>query len=77
MLSDPQECRQRARQCLLMANRTASRDEQRTLERVHRSWNILAVEIEQAQAVFTTKRAADLAESLGPNPDGLDPISRR
>jgi hypothetical protein len=76
MPGDPKECRQRARQCLLMANRTASREEQRTLERVHRSWNRLAVEIEQAQTVLATKRATDLAECLAPNPDGLDPMSR-
>jgi hypothetical protein len=76
MLGDPKECRLRARQCLLLANRAASRKEQRTFERIHRSWNRLAVEIEQAQAFSATSRAAELADSLGPNPDGFDPLSR-
>jgi hypothetical protein len=48
MPSDPKECRRRARQCSLMANRAASRQEQRTFERNHRSWNKLALEIESA-----------------------------
>jgi len=76
MLGDPKECRLRARQCLLLANRAASPEEQRTFERIHRSWNRLAVEIEHAQAFSATSKAAELAESLGPNPDGLDPSSR-
>ena len=76
MLGDPKECRLRARQCLLLANRAVSRKEQRTYERVHRSWNRLAVEIEHAQAFSATSRATELAENLGPNPDGSDPSSR-
>ena len=35
MLGDPKECRLRARQCLLLANRAASPKEQRTFERIH------------------------------------------
>ena len=76
MSGDPKECRLRARQCLLQSNRAASRDEQRALERIHRSWNRLAVEIEQAQAFSATLRATELAECLMPNPDGLDASSR-
>jgi hypothetical protein len=76
MLGDPKECRLHARQCLLLANRAASSKEQRTLERIHRSWNRLAVEIEHAQAFSATSRAAELVESLGPNPDGFDRSSR-
>jgi hypothetical protein len=68
MLGDPKECRLRARQCLLMANRAASPQEQRTFERIHRSWNRLAVEIESAQALMATSRATELAKSLAPNP---------
>ena len=76
MLGDPKECRLHARQCLLMANRAASREEQRTFERIHRSWNRLADEIERAQAISATSRATELAQCLTPNPDGLDPSSR-
>ena len=76
MPGDPKECRLRARQCLLLANRAASRQEKRTLERIHRSWNRLAVEIEYAQAFSATSRATELAECLTPNPDGFDPASR-
>jgi len=76
MLGDLKECRLRARQCLLMANRAASRLEQRTFERIHRSWNRLAVEIECAQALLAASRATELAECLAPNPEGLDPSSR-
>ena len=76
MLSDPKECRLRARQCLLMANRAASRAEQRTLERIHRSWNRLADEIELAQGITATARANELADRLTPNPDGFDHSSR-
>ena len=76
MLGDPQECRLRARQCLLMANRAVSREEQRTYERIHRSWNRLADEIERAQTISATSRATKLAVCLTPNPDGLDPSSR-
>jgi ferric-dicitrate binding protein FerR (iron transport regulator) len=68
MLGDPKECRLRARQCLLMANRAASPQEQRTFERIHRSWNRLAVEIESAQALMATSRATELTKSLAPNP---------
>jgi hypothetical protein len=63
---DPKECRLRARQCLLIANRAASPQEQRTFERIHRSWNRLAVEIESAQAFLATSRATELAECLAP-----------
>jgi hypothetical protein len=73
MPGDPIECRLRARQCLLLANRAASREEQRTLERIHRSWNRLAVEIERAQAFSATSRATELTECLMPDPDGLNP----
>ena len=76
MLGDPRECRLHARQCLLLANRAASREEQRTFERIHRSWNRLAAEIERAQAFSATSRATELAECLTPNPDGLVPSSR-
>ena len=76
MLGDPKECRLLARQCLLMANRAASREEQRTYERIHRSWNRLAVEIERAQAILATSRATELTDCLTPNPDGLDRSSR-
>ena len=76
MLGDPQECRLHARQCLLLANRAASREEQRTCERIHRSWNRLADEIERAQAILANSRATELAVCLTPNPDGLDPLSR-
>jgi hypothetical protein len=76
MLGDPTECRLRARQCLLLANRAASREEQRTFERIHRSWNRLAVEIEHAQAFSAASRAAELTACLASNPDGLDPSSR-
>jgi hypothetical protein len=76
MPGDPKECRLRARQCLLLAHRAASRAEQRTFERIHRSWNRLAIEIEHAQALSATSRATELAECLTLNPDGLDPASR-
>ena len=76
MPGDPKECRLRARQCLLLANRAASREEQRTFERIHRSWNRLAVEIEHAQALLATSRVTELAECLAHNPDGLGPSSR-
>jgi hypothetical protein len=76
MLGDPKQCRLHARQCLLLANRAASREEQRTYERIHRSWNRLADEIERAQVFSATSRATELAERLTPNPDGLDPLSR-
>ena len=76
MLGDPKECRLRARQCLLMANRAASREEQRTYERIHRSWNRLAVEIERAHAILATSRATELTDCLTPNPDALDRSSR-
>ena len=76
MPGDPKECRLRARQCLLLANRAASREEQRTLERIHRSWNRLAVEIEYAHAFSANSRASELAECLMPNPDSFHPTSR-
>ena len=76
MLGDPKECRLLARQCLLMANRAASREEQRTYERIHRSWNRLAVEIERAQAILATSRATELTDCLTLSPDGLDRSSR-
>ena len=76
MLGDPKECRLHARQCLLMANRAASREEQRAYERIHRSWNRLADEIERAQGISATSRADELAVCLTPNPDGLDHSSR-
>ena len=76
MLGDPKECRLRARQCLLMANRAAAREEQRTYERIHRSWNRLAVEIERAHAILATSRATELTDCLTPHPDALDRSSR-
>jgi ferric-dicitrate binding protein FerR (iron transport regulator) len=72
---DPEECRLRARQCLLIANRAASPQEQRTFERIHRSWNRLAVEIESAQALLATSKATELAECLASAPGGLDHTS--
>jgi hypothetical protein len=64
MLGDPKECRLCARQCLQMANRASSPQEQRTVERIHRSWNRLAVEIEEAQAYLAGLKATELGDAM-------------
>jgi hypothetical protein len=45
-------------------------------QRIHRSWNRLAVEIERAHAILATSRATELTDCLTPNPDALDRSSR-
>jgi hypothetical protein len=64
MSGDPEECRLRARQCLQMANRASSPQEQRIFERIHRSWNRLAVEIEEAQAYLAGLKATELGDAM-------------
>jgi hypothetical protein len=79
MAGDPKECRSQAQQCSEMAKRAASRKEKLTFLRLQRSWNKLAVEIEDAQAYLATSKATELgdamdAESLAsPRRDALDP----
>jgi hypothetical protein len=64
MASDPKECRSQARQCAQMAKRAANRKEQLTFLRLQRSWNRLAVEIEDAQAYLATLKAKELGDAM-------------
>jgi hypothetical protein len=79
MAGDPKECRSQARQCSEMAKRAASQKEKLIFLRLQRSWNRLAIEIEDAQAYLATSKATELgdamdAESLAaPRRDALDP----
>jgi hypothetical protein len=73
MPGDPKECRLRARQCLQKANRASSRQEQRIFERIHRSWNRLAVEIEEAQAYLAGLKATELSDAMDAKKSGSSP----
>ena len=79
MAGDPKECRSQAQQCSEMAKRAAGRKEKLIFLRLQRSWIMLAVEIEDAQAYLATSKATELgdamdAESLAaPRRDALDP----
>jgi hypothetical protein len=57
MAGDPKECRLRALQCSQMAKRAATEKERQTFLRLQRSYNRLAVEIEDAQAYLATSKA--------------------
>jgi hypothetical protein len=78
MPRDPKECRLRAQQCLQMAKRAATEKERQTFLRLQRSYNRLAVELEDAQGSSATLKATELgdamdAESLATPRDALDP----
>ena len=79
MAGDPKECRSQARQCSEMAKRAASRKEKLIFLRLQRSWNRLAVEIEDAQAYLATSKAIELGDAIDaaslatPRRDALDP----
>jgi hypothetical protein len=79
MAGDPKECRSQARQCSEMAKRAASRKEKLIFLRLQRSWNRLAVEIEDAQAYLATSKATELGDAMdaaslaNSRRDALDP----
>ena len=73
MPNNPKECRLNARQCLQMANRASSSQEQRIFERLHRSWNRLAVEIEGAQAYMAGLKATELGDAMDVKSAGSSP----
>ena len=79
MAGDPKECRSQARQCSEMAKRAASRKEKLIFLRLQRSWNRLAIEIEDAQAYLATSKATELGDAMdaaslaAPRRDALDP----
>jgi hypothetical protein len=62
-----------------MAKRAASRKEKLIFLRLQRSWNRLAVEIEDAQAYLATSKAIELGDAMDaaslatPRRDALDP----
>ena len=49
---DPKECRQRARNCLQIAEEARSADVARTFVDLTHSWTKLAIELESAQALL-------------------------
>ena len=79
MAGDPKECRSQARQCSEMAKGAASRKEKLIFLRLQRSWNRLAIEIEDAQAYLATSKATELGDAMdaaslaAPRRDALDP----
>ena len=64
MSGDPQECRTRAKQCLQMANRAATEKDRQTFLRLQRSYNRLAVELEDAQHSMATLKAIELGDAM-------------
>jgi len=62
-----------------MAKRAASRKEKLIFLRLQRSWNRLAIEIEDAQANLATSKATELGDAMdveslaAPRRDALDP----
>jgi hypothetical protein len=64
MPGDPKELRLRARQCSRLAERATKVRERQTLLRLHRSYNRLAVEVENAQARLATLKATELGDDM-------------
>jgi hypothetical protein len=63
MPGDPEECRQQARNCKLLAEQTANQDSKQTLLHLAQSWAKLAAELESALALLNAVNEIKLLET--------------
>lgn len=71
MPGNPQECRQRALQCLLLAKEAATEPSKQTFLDLAQSWTRLAAEIEDADVFLKTLGEVDLKDA--PEPESSSP----
>ena len=63
MPGDPEECRQHALNCMLLAKQTANQDSRETLLHLAQSWRKLAAELESARALLNAINEMNLEKT--------------